>query len=214
MKIILLGAPGSGKGTQAEFITGLLDIAHISTGDIFRNHIEKMTPLGKQVKEYIEKGLLVPDQLTVEIVRERLNLKDCEKGFVLDGFPRTLPQAKALEEILKEKGMKLDMVINLVVDDEGVIARMSGRRMCTCGATYHLLRKPSKQEGICDKCGKELYVREDDKPETVRKRLENYHSNTKPLMDFYDRKGLVRNVDGSPLPDKVSELVREVIRKN
>jgi adenylate kinase len=211
MKIILLGAPGSGKGTQAVNISGLLGIPHISTGDIFRYNIENNTPLGLEVKKYIEKGQLVPDTLTIDIVRERLGREDCSKGFVLDGFPRTINQAEELGSMLESKGTSIDMVINLAVSDEQVVSRMSERRMCRCGATYHLTRKPSSVEGICDRCGSALYIREDDKPETVKKRLDNYHAQTSPLEDYYRGKGILKEVDGSLMPDEVFQLVRRIV---
>lgn len=211
MRIIILGSPGSGKGTQAEYISEMLDIPHISTGNIFRHNIANGTSMGEKVKKYLDQGMLVPDELTNLVVRERLDGQDCEKGYVLDGFPRTLAQAQVLEAFLEEKNRTIDMVISLEVPDEVVISRMAGRKMCQCGSTYHVLRKPPREDGICDRCGCILYIRDDDRPETIRKRLESYHAATSPLVEFYRNKALLRQVDGTGLPHEVTELVRDLI---
>ncbi len=198
MKIIMLGAPGAGKGTQAKLIANKYRIPHISTGDIFRANIKSGTELGKEAKTYIDKGLLVPDELTVKLLLDRLAEKDCENGYVLDGFPRTIPQAEVLEEALSKNNEKIDFVIDVDVSDEHIIKRMSGRRACLkCGATYHIENVPPKAEGICDVCGDALVLRDDDKEETVKKRLQVYHKQTKPLSDFYSQKGVLKVVDGT-----------------
>lgn len=198
MKIIMLGAPGAGKGTQAKMLAEKYQIPHISTGDIFRANIKNNTPLGKQAKEYMDKGLLVPDELVVDLVIDRFKNPDCEKGYILDGFPRTIPQAKALSEALEKIGDKVDFAINVEVPDENIIRRMSGRRACVgCGATYHIKYNPTKEENICDVCGKELILRDDDKPETVEKRLHVYHEQTQPLIAYYKEQGILKEVDGT-----------------
>ena len=198
MKIIMLGAPGAGKGTQAKKIAGKYNIPHISTGDIFRANIKNGTELGMKAKTYMDQGLLVPDELVVDLVVDRVNQADCADGYVLDGFPRTIPQAEALTEALKRLGQKVDYAIDVNVPDENIINRMSGRRACVgCGATYHMVYAPTKQEGICDTCGGELILRDDDKPETVGKRLNVYHEQTQPLIDYYSREGILRTVDGT-----------------
>jgi adenylate kinase len=198
MKIIMLGAPGAGKGTQAKMIADKYSIPHISTGDIFRANIKNGTELGKEAKTYMDKGLLVPDELTVKILLDRVAQDDCKNGYVLDGFPRTIPQADVLEEALNKLGDKIDYAINVDVPDENIIRRMSGRRAClSCGATYHIEHVPPKKEGICDRCGKELVLRDDDKAETVKNRLDVYHEQTQPLIDFYEKKGVLRSVDGT-----------------
>ena len=198
MKIIMLGAPGAGKGTQAKKISAKYDIPHISTGDIFRANIKEGTELGKKAKTYMDQGLLVPDELVVDLVVDRVGHDDCKNGYVLDGFPRTIPQAEALDKALEALGESLDYAINVDVPDENIINRMSGRRACVgCGATYHLVYAPTKEEGICDVCGKELILRDDDKPETVKKRLGVYHDQTKPLIDYYENAGILRTVDGT-----------------
>lgn len=172
MKIIMLGAPGAGKGTQAKMLADKYEIPHISTGDIFRANIKNETELGKKAKEYMDKGLLVPDELTCNLVVDRIQQEDCKKGYILDGFPRTIPQAEALDKALTELNDKIDYAINVEVPDENIVGRMSGRRACVgCGATYHIVYNPTKEEGICDRCGKELILRDDDKPETVQKGL-------------------------------------------
>ena len=198
MKIIMLGAPGAGKGTQAKMIAEKYSILHISTGDIFRYNIKNGTELGKEAKKYMDQGLLVPDELTVKILLDRVAQDDCKNGYVLDGFPRTIPQAEVLEEALTKLGDRIDYAINVEVPDENIVKRMGGRRACVnCGATYHIEHVPPKKEGICDNCGSELILRDDDKPETVKNRLSVYHKQTQPLIDFYNGKGVLRTVDGT-----------------
>ena len=198
MKIIMLGAPGAGKGTQAKMIAEKYRIPHVSTGDIFRANIKNGTELGLEAKKYMDQGLLVPDELTVKILLDRVAQEDCVNGYVLDGFPRTIPQAEVLDEALNKLGEKIDYAINVDVPDENMVNRMSGRRACLkCGATYHIEHIPPKTEGICDTCGSELVLRDDDKPETVEKRLKVYHEQTQPLIDFYTAKGVLKNVDGT-----------------
>ena len=198
MKVIMLGAPGAGKGTQAKMIAEKYSIPHISTGDIFRANIKNGTDLGKEAKTYIDAGKLVPDELTVKILLDRVKEDDCRDGYVLDGFPRTIPQAEVLENALKELNDSVDFAINVDVPDENIVRRMGGRRAClSCGATYHIEHIPPKKEGICDKCGAELVLRDDDKPETVLNRLKVYHEQTQPLIDFYEKKGILKNVDGT-----------------
>ena len=198
MKIIMLGAPGAGKGTQAKMIAEKYSIPHVSTGDIFRANIKNGTELGKQAKEYMDAGKLVPDELTVKILLDRVAQDDCKDGYVLDGFPRTIPQAEVLEYALNKLGDKIDYAINVDVPDENIVRRMSGRRACLkCGATYHIEHIPPKQEGICDTCGSELVLRDDDKPETVLNRLKVYHDQTQPLIDFYTERNVLKSVDGT-----------------
>ena len=198
MKIIMLGAPGAGKGTQAKMIAEKYSIPHVSTGDIFRANIKEQTELGMEAKKYMDQGLLVPDELTVKILLDRVAKDDCKNGYVLDGFPRTIPQAEVLDKAVSELNEKIDYAINVDVKDENIIRRMSGRRACLkCGATYHIEHIPPKKEGICDKCGSELVLRDDDKPETVEKRLKVYHEQTQPLIDYYNKKGILKEVDGS-----------------
>ena len=210
MKIVMLGAPGAGKGTQAEMISAKYGIPHISTGDIFRANIKNGTELGKKAKAYMDEGKLVPDALTVELLLDRVAADDCTNGYVLDGFPRTIPQADVLTEALAEKGEKVDYAINVDVPDENIVRRMSGRRAClNCGATYHIEHIPPKTEGICDKCGHELVQRDDDKPETVQNRLNVYHAQTQPLIEYYEKAGVLRNVDGTQDMEKVfSDIVK------
>lgn len=198
MKIIMLGAPGAGKGTQAKMIAEKYSIPHISTGDIFRANIKNGTELGKKAKSYMDKGQLVPDELTLDLIMDRFKQDDCKNGYVLDGFPRTIPQAEALDTALKAKGEKVDFAIDVDVPDENIVKRMGGRRACVgCGATYHVVYSPTKVEGVCDKCGEELVVRDDDKPETVLNRLEVYHNQTQPLIDYYNEQGILKSVDGT-----------------
>ena len=198
MKIIMLGAPGAGKGTQAKKIAEKYKIPHISTGDIFRANIKNGTELGNKAKTYMDQGLLVPDELVVDLVVDRVKQDDCTNGYVLDGFPRTIPQAEALDTALNAIGEKIDYAINVEVPDENIVRRMSGRRACVaCGATYHLVHIPPKTEGICDTCGKELILRDDDKPETVEKRLKVYHDQTQPLIDYFMKKNVLVEVDGT-----------------
>jgi adenylate kinase len=198
MKIIMLGAPGAGKGTQAKMIADKYNIPHISTGDIFRANIKAGTELGVEAKKYMDQGQLVPDELTVKILLDRVAGEDCKNGYVLDGFPRTIPQAEVLDKALSELGDKIDYAINVDVPDENIVKRMGGRRACVaCGATYHIEHIPPKKEGICDRCGKELILRDDDKPETVKNRLQVYHDQTQPLIEFYQAKGVLKQVDGT-----------------
>ncbi|MEZ0536785.1 adenylate kinase [Caldicellulosiruptoraceae bacterium PP1] len=212
MNLIILGAPGAGKGTQAEFLSSKLNIPHISTGDILRENVKNQTELGLKAKEYMDKGLLVPDQLVIDLIKDRLSKDDCKNGFLLDGFPRTIKQAEALEEVLNELGMKIDKVLNIHVPDEKIITRMSGRRICkNCGASFHTVYRPPKTEGICDVCGGELYQRDDDKEETVLKRLEVYHNQTTPLIDFYTRKGLLVTAVGQEEIDDTKKQVLKVL---
>ena len=194
----MLGAPGAGKGTQAKKIAAKYEIPHISTGDIFRANIKNGTELGKKAKTYMDQGLLVPDELVVDLVVDRVQQADCAKGYVLDGFPRTIPQAEVLDKALTELGDAIDFAIDVNVPDENIVKRMSGRRAClSCGATYHIEHIPPKKEGICDKCGQELVLRDDDKPETVLNRLKVYHDQTQPLIEFYTRKNVLKTVDGT-----------------
>ena len=212
MKIIMLGAPGAGKGTQAKKIAAKYGIPHISTGDIFRANIKNGTELGKKAKTYMDQGLLVPDELVVDLVVDRVNQDDCENGYVLDGFPRTIPQAEALTEALEKMGQKVDFAIDVNVPDENIVKRMGGRRACvTCGATYHMVYAPTKKEGICDTCGGELILRDDDKPETVQKRLNVYHDQTQPLIDYYTSQGILRTVDGTVDIDDVVRAITEFL---
>lgn len=210
MKIIMLGAPGAGKGTQAKKIAAKYQVPHISTGDIFRANIKNGTELGKKAKTYMDQGLLVPDELVVDLVVDRVNQEDCRNGYVLDGFPRTIPQAEALDKALTSLGQKMDYAIDVEVPDENIVTRMGGRRACVgCGATYHLVYAPAKEEGICDTCGKELILRDDDKPETVQKRLNVYHEQTQPLIDYYTQAGILRKVDGTA---DIEDVFREITR--
>lgn len=197
MKIIMLGAPGAGKGTHAGQISEKYGIPHISTGDIFRENIKKGTELGKKAKGYMDAGDLVPDELTCDLVVDRIHQDDAKNGYILDGFPRTIPQAEALTKALEKNGEKIDYALEVDLADEKIIERMSGRRVCECGATYHIVNIPPKKEGICDKCGKELVLRKDDAPETVKKRLEVYHEQTAPLIEYYKNAGILHVIDGS-----------------
>ena len=210
MKIIMLGAPGAGKGTQAKMIADKYSIPHISTGDIFRANIKNGTELGNKAKTYMDQGLLVPDELVVDLVVDRVAQEDCANGYVLDGFPRTIPQAESLDAALEKLGSKVDFAINVEVPDENIINRMSGRRACVaCGATYHIVHIPTKVEGICDRCGKELILRDDDKPETVKKRLDVYHEQTQPLIDYYNGKDVLVEVDGTQdMNDVFADIVK------
>ncbi len=212
MKIIMLGAPGAGKGTQAKRIAEKYSIPHISTGDIFRANIKNGTELGKKAKEYMDQGLLVPDELTVNLVIDRVSNEDCKNGYVLDGFPRTIPQAEALDEALSARGEKIEFAINVEVPDENIVNRMGGRRAClSCGATYHTEFIKPKVEGICDTCGATLVLRDDDKPETVQKRLDVYHEQTQPLIDYYQGKGVLAEVDGTKIMDDVFADIVKVL---
>lgn len=211
MRAILLGPPGAGKGTQAETIVNEFSIPHISTGDIFRKNIKEGTVLGKKAKEYMDQGLLVPDELTVELVKDRLEQDDCENGFLLDGFPRTIFQADALEEALASMNQKLDYVVNIIVRKELLVDRAVGRRVCKdCGQTYHTtFNKPSK-EGICDNCGGELLQRKDDTEETVTTRINVYQEQTEPLINYYTNKGIIINIDGEK---PISEVGKDIVAK-
>jgi len=212
MKIIMLGAPGAGKGTQAKKIAAKYNIPHISTGDIFRANIKNQTELGVKAKTYMDQGLLVPDELVVDLVADRLNEKDCQSGCVLDGFPRTIPQAEALDKALEAMGQKVDYAIDVDVPDENIVHRMGGRRACVgCGATYHLEYAPTKVEGVCDVCGKDLILRDDDKPETVLKRLSIYHAQTQPLIDYYTNAGILKTVDGTVDINDVFAAIVEIL---
>lgn len=212
MKIIMLGAPGAGKGTKAKQIAQAYDIPHISTGDIFRANIKNGTELGKKAKQYMDQGALVPDELTCDLVMDRIQQDDCKNGFVLDGFPRTIPQAEALDAALGKINEKMDYAIDVDVPDENIVNRMSGRRAClNCGATYHLISIPPKVEGICDRCGSEIVLREDDKPETVQKRLKVYHEQTQPLIDYYKNQGILKSVDGTQPMDEVFKAIVTIL---
>lgn len=204
----MLGAPGAGKGTQAKKIAEKYTIPHISTGDIFRANIKNGTELGKKAKEYMDQGLLVPDELTCDLVMDRIQQDDCKNGFVLDGFPRTIPQAEALDEALNKIGQKMDYAIDVDVPDENIVNRMGGRRAClSCGATYHIQFNPTKEEGICDACGAQTVLRDDDKPETVQKRLTVYHDQTQPLIDYYKKQDILKSVDGTQPMEAVFDAI-------
>ncbi len=212
MKIVMLGAPGAGKGTQAKMIAEKYGIPHVSTGDIFRANIKNGTELGKEAKTYMDKGELVPDELTVRILLDRVAQEDCKNGYVLDGFPRTIPQAEVLDKELTKLGEQIDFAINVEVPDENIIKRMSGRRAClSCGATYHIEHVPPKKEGICDKCGNELVLRDDDKEETVKNRLNVYHQQTQPLIDFYNNKKVLKEVDGTVDMKDVFKAITDIL---
>jgi adenylate kinase len=207
--LILLGPPGAGKGTQAERIAASYKVPHISTGDIFRAAIKEGTPLGNKAKSFLDAGELVPDEVVIGIVTERIDGSDCQKGFLLDGFPRTIPQADALNEYLASENRKLDRVINIAVDPESLVRRLSGRRVCRdCGAPYHVETKREKVSGLCDICGGELYQRDDDQEETIRKRLAVYQNQTEPLISYYQKKGLLLTVDGGLSIDQVWEEIK------
>ena len=198
MKIIMLGAPGAGKGTHAKKITEKFGIPAISTGDIFRENIKNGTELGKKAKEYMDAGNLVPDELVCDLVVDRLKQDDCKNGYILDGFPRTIPQAEALTAALAKDDDAIDYALEIFLEDQAIIDRMSGRRVCkSCGATYHVVNIPPKTEGVCDECDGELIVRDDDAPETVKKRLDVYHEQTAPLIDYYKKQGILKVIDGS-----------------
>lgn len=204
MNLVLMGLPGAGKGTQADKIVDKYQIPHISTGDMFRAAMNEGTELGLKAKSFMDKGELVPDEVTIGIVRERLSKTDCEQGFLLDGFPRTVPQAEALEEIMSELGKKIDYVINIDVDKDILMERLTGRRICKeCGATYHLIFNPPKEPGVCDRCGGELYQRQDDNEETVQNRLDVNVKQVQPLLDFYRGKGYLKNINGQQHIDQV-----------
>lgn len=212
MKIIMLGAPGAGKGTQAKKIADKYQVPHISTGDIFRANIKNGTELGMKAKTYMDQGLLVPDELVVDLVVDRLAQEDCVNGCVLDGFPRTIPQAECLDAALAAKGEAIDYAIDVDVPDENIINRMSGRRACVaCGATYHIVHIPTKVEGVCDRCGEALILRDDDKPETVKKRLDVYHAQTQPLIDYYTSKNVLKTVDGTQDMEAVFQAIVDIL---
>ena len=212
MKIVMLGAPGAGKGTQAKMIAEKYGIPHVSTGDIFRVNIKNGTELGKEAKQYMDQGKLVPDELTVKILLDRVAQDDCKNGYVLDGFPRTIPQANVLDEALTKLGDRIDYAVNVDVPDDNIINRMGGRRACVaCGATYHIVYNAPKTEGICDNCGKELIIRDDDQPETVKNRLKVYHEQTQPLIDFYEGKGVLKSVDGTADMKDVFAAIVEIL---
>ncbi|MGI6013748.1 MAG: adenylate kinase [Oscillospiraceae bacterium] len=208
MKLILLGAPGAGKGTQARILSRECQIPEISTGNILRSAIKHGTPVGMKAKEYIEKGRLVPDEIIIDIAKERLAQPDCANGYILDGMPRTIPQAQALEDA----GIEIDMALSLEIDDQRIIDRMSGRRVClTCGESYHLETNPPKQADICDICGAELTIRDDDAPETVKVRLEVYHAETEPLKAFYAARGKLKTVESQATVAMTTELVKKAL---
>ena len=209
MKLVLLGAPGAGKGTQASNLAEMLQVPHISTGDLFRANMRENTPLGVKAKSYMDQGLLVPDELTVDLVMDRLAQEDCRNGYILDGFPRTIAQADALAA--KET---LDAAVNIDVEDSAIIDRMGGRRVCpACGESYHVKYNPPKKEGVCDKCGQALIVRKDDVPETVQKRLEVYHEQTAPLISYYEKQGKLITVNGAQAPSQVTASIMEALQR-
>jgi adenylate kinase len=209
MKLVLLGAPGAGKGTQASNLAEMLQIPHISTGDIFRANMRENTPLGVKAKSFIDQGMLVPDELTVDLVMDRLAQADCVNGYILDGFPRTLGQADALAA-----QVELDAVVNIDVPDEVIVGRMGGRRVCpACGESYHVEFNPPKQEGICNKCSQALIIRKDDVPETVQKRLTVYHEQTAPLIEYYEKQGKLITVDGTVAPNEVTAAIAKAIQE-
>jgi adenylate kinase len=212
MNLILLGPPGAGKGTQAKKMIAALGIPQISTGDILRAAVKEGTPMGVEAKKFMDAGQLVPDAVVIGIIADRLKESDCDKGFVLDGFPRTVAQAEALETMLEKMGKDIDDVISIEVPDEELMARLTGRRMCTCGASFHVKFNPPKQEGICDLCGKELYQRDDDKEAAIRERLVNYHKQTAPLIEFYTARGKLRAIPGTGSVDDIFSEIMRVVR--
>ncbi|MCR5200414.1 MAG: adenylate kinase [Saccharofermentans sp.] len=213
MKLIILGAPGSGKGTTATVLREKYSLAHISTGDIFRANIKNGTPLGLEAKSYIDSGALVPDSVTIRMVEDRLSQDDTKNGYILDGFPRTLAQAEALDEILAKNGSSIDAVLSIVVDDEIIKDRVSSRRVCEkCGASYNVRFKPTKVEGVCDECGGKVIQRADDVPETVAARLETYYKNTKPLIDFYEGRGLIVEGDNGKSSEDCLKQIEEGLK--
>lgn len=214
MRTILLGPPGAGKGTQAAVIVNEFDVPHISTGDIFRYNIKQGTELGKKAKDYMDQGLLVPDDLVVAIVEDRIKQEDCKKGFLLDGFPRTVPQAEALDQVLKNMGVSLDKVVSIEVDKDKLVKRVVGRRICKeCGSTYHIEFNPSTQGELCDQCGGKLYQRADDTEATVSKRIEVYLTETQPLIQYYENKGILVVINGEQEIEEVSKEIVNVLRR-
>lgn len=214
MKIIMLGAPGAGKGSQASRIAKEYQLPHISTGDIFRANLKEETELGKRAKSFMDKGELVPDDITIAMLLDRIHKEDCKKGYILDGFPRTIPQAEALKEALAKKDEKIDLALDVEASDELIIKRMAGRRTCpACGAIYHIVTLPPKTEGICDRCGADLIQRKDDNEETVKNRLKIYHEVTEPLISYYKKEGILEEIDGAEELDKVFEKVKRIIHE-
>ncbi|GIH69647.1 adenylate kinase [Sphaerimonospora thailandensis] len=214
MRLVLVGPPGAGKGTQAQFIASHLSIPKISTGDIFRANVSGGTPLGKLAKEYMDRGDLVPDEVTVAMVRDRLSEDDAQEGFLLDGFPRNVPQAEVLKKMLAEFGTTLDLVLELVVDDDEVVRRLAGRRTCrSCGKVWHVLFDPPAEPGVCDACGGELFQRDDDREETIRHRLEVYQEQTAPLVAFYADEGILVGVDATGPVEEVTQRAMAVLRR-
>jgi adenylate kinase len=212
MQIVLLGPPGVGKGTQADQLEKALGVPHVASGDLFRENLKQDTPLGREAREYMDRGELVPDDITIAMVRERLQASDCRQGVILDGFPRTVPQAEGLEDVLSELGWQLDGVFNITAPEEELVSRLSGRRICrNCQTPYHVRFNPPTHPGVCDVCGGELYQREDDKPETVRKRLQVYHEQTAPLIDYYRKAGLLHVIDGDQAIDAVTRDLMQAI---
>ena len=214
MKIIMLGAPGAGKGSQASRIAMEYQLPHISTGDIFRANLKEETELGKKAKSFMDKGELVPDDITIAMLLDRIHKEDCKNGYILDGFPRTIPQAEALKEALAKKDEKIDLALDVEASDELIIKRMAGRRTCpACGAIYHIVTLPPKTEGICDRCGADLIQRKDDNEETVKNRLKIYHEVTEPLISYYKKEGILEEIDGAEELDKVFEKVKRIIHE-
>jgi adenylate kinase len=213
MKIILLGPPGAGKGTQAKNIGEYYSLPHISTGDILRENINNNTPLGIKARSYMSRGELVPDELLITIIKDRLSKSDCSNAFLLDGYPRTIPQADALQMILTESNKKLDVVLNISVDDEELIKRLSCRRMCACGASYHVIFNPPLKDGICNTCKGKLYQRDDDKEDAVRNRLIVYKKQTQPLIEYYSKKGILRTIDGGNGISQIFEDIKKVLEE-
>jgi adenylate kinase len=213
MNVVLFGPPGAGKGTQAKELSSYYDIPHISTGDILRANVKQGTKLGNKAEHYMNRGELVPDEVLIGIIKNRLAEPDCKKGYLLDGYPRTIPQAEALDGILEEIGMPLDVVLNIDVPDEELIGRLSGRYMCECGESYHIRFNPPQNEGVCDSCGGQLYQREDDREEVIRQRLESYKNKTQPLIDYYANKNLVVHINGEKDIKDVFDDIRDVLDK-
>ncbi|MDD1757772.1 MAG: adenylate kinase [Methanotrichaceae archaeon] len=213
MNIVLLGPPGSGKGTQAKMIADKYKVKHISTGDILRENVRNGTPLGKEAKKYMDAGKLVPDTVLIDIIKDRLAKPDVKNGWMLDGYPRTIPQAEAMEKIMPTLGQKLNVVLNIDVPDNELVERLSGRRMCKCGTSYHIQFNPPKEAGKCDVCHGDLYHRDDDKAEAIMKRLETYHNQTQPLIDYYSKKGIIANIKGSGDIQQIFTEISKVLDK-